>query len=99
MRPAGRVGYSDRGLRKLVYQAAEALRDYLEQAQPDLATQTEHLHPHAFRHAFGTAATEAGVPVDVVQSYLGHASPSTTAIYNKASARRRQHEIAKLLAQ
>ncbi|WP_316047753.1 tyrosine-type recombinase/integrase [Ralstonia pseudosolanacearum] len=96
---AGRVGYSDRGLRKLVYQAAEALRDYLEQAQSDLVTQTDHLHPHAFRHAFGTAETEAGVPVDVVQSYLGLASPSTTAIYNKAGARRRQQEIAKLLAQ
>ncbi|MGC5887701.1 tyrosine-type recombinase/integrase [Ralstonia pseudosolanacearum] len=96
---AGRLGYSDRGLRKLVYQAAEALRDYLEQAQPDLVVQAEHLHPHAFRHAFGTAATEAGVPVDVVQSYLGHASTSTTALYNKAGARRRQHEITKLLAQ
>jgi len=96
---AGRVGYSDRGLRKLVHQAAEGLRDYLEQTQPDLTAQARHLHPHAYRHAFGTAATEADVPVDVVQSYLGHASTSTTAIYNKAGARRRQREIAKLLAQ
>ncbi|WP_230753634.1 tyrosine-type recombinase/integrase [Ralstonia solanacearum] len=96
---AGRVGYSDRGLRKLVYQAAEGLRDYLELAQPDLTVQAQHLHPHAYRHAFGTTATEADVPVDVVQSYLGHASTSTTAIYNKAGARRRQREIAKLLAQ
>ncbi|AZU59777.1 integrase (plasmid) [Ralstonia solanacearum] len=95
---AGRVGYSDRGLRKLVDRAAAAFRAYLEQVHPDLVAQAHHLHPHAFRHAFGTAATEADVPVDVVQSYLGHASPSTTAIYNKAGARRRQREIAKLLA-
>ena len=92
--------WRDRGLCKLVYQAAGGLRDYLEHAQPDLTGQAHHLHLHlhAYRHAFGTAATEANVPVDVVQSYLGHASSSTTAIYNKAGARRRQREIAKLLA-
>ncbi|WP_455289716.1 tyrosine-type recombinase/integrase [Cupriavidus necator] len=54
------------------------------------------LHPHAFRHAFGTHATEAGVPVDVLQSYMGHATPATTALYNKAGVRRRQAEIGKL---
>ncbi len=96
---SGRAGYSDRGLRKLVGRAAAAFRAYLEQVHPELVAQAGHLHPHAFRHAFGTAATEADVPVDVVQSYLGHASPSTTALYNKAGARRRQREIAKLLAQ
>ncbi len=96
---AGRAGYSDRGLRKLVERAAEAFKAYLEQAHPELVAQSAHLHPHAYRHAFGTASAEADVPVDVVQSYLGHASPATTAIYSKAGARRRQREIAKLLAQ
>lgn len=96
---AGRAGYSDRGLRKLVERAADEFRSYLEQAHPALLAQSGHLHPHAYRHAFGTASAEADVPVDVVQSYLGHASPATTAIYNKAGARRRQREIAKLLAQ
>ncbi|WP_426400807.1 tyrosine-type recombinase/integrase (plasmid) [Ralstonia sp. R-29] len=62
-------------------------------------SRSHHLHPHAYCHAFGTPSAEADVPVDVMQSYLGHASPATTALYNKAGTRRRQHEIAKLLAQ
>ena len=41
---------------------------------------------------------EAGVPLDVRQSYLGHASPATSAIYDKAGARRRQREVAKLFS-
>ena len=96
---AGRAGYSDRGLRRLVCQAAEALRQDLERTHPELMAHTQHLHPHAFRHAFGTAATEAGVPIDVLQSYMGHASPSTSSLYNKAGAHRRQKEIAKLFGQ
>jgi integrase len=46
----------------------------------------------AFRHTFSTA----GVSTDVVQSYLGHIWPATTALNNKAGARRRQREIGKL---
>lgn len=96
---SGGTGYSDRGLRRLVCQAAETLRQNLEGTHPELMAHTRHLHPHAFRHAFGTAATEAGVPIDVLQSYMGHASPSTSSLYNKAGARRRQQEIAKLFGQ
>lgn len=47
-------------------------------------------------HAFGNHATEAGVPVDVLQSYMGHATPATMALYNKPGARRRRAEIGKL---
>ncbi|WP_412771183.1 hypothetical protein [Ralstonia solanacearum] len=50
------------------------------------------MQPHAFRHAFGTAAIEVGVRVDAMQGYLGHAS--TTAIHNKAGACRWQSEVA-----
>ncbi|AXV99226.1 integrase (plasmid) [Ralstonia solanacearum] len=92
----GRAGYSDRGLRHLVDRAGGAFRAWLGEHHAELARHALFLHPHAFRHAFGTAATEAGVPLDVVQSYLGHVSPSTTAIYNKAGARRRQQEVTKM---
>jgi len=92
----GRAGYSDRGLRHVVDQAGKAFRAWLADHDPELAQHRFFLHPHAFRHAFGTTATETGVPLDVVQSYLGHASPATTAIYSKAGARRRQREVAKL---
>lgn len=92
----GRAGYSDRGLRHLVDRAGEAFRTWLAEHHANLAEHKLFLHPHAFRHAFGTDATDASVPGDVVQSYLGHASQATTAIYNKAGARRRQGEIGKL---
>lgn len=94
----GRRGYGDRGLRNLVDEAATGFRAYLEAHRPAMLAEANVLHPHAFRHAFGTHATEAGVPVDVLQSYMGHATPATTALYNKAGARRRRAEIGKLFS-
>ena len=93
---AGRSGYSVRGLRHVVDRAGQAFRAWLVEHHAELARHKLFLHPHAFRHAFGTDATDAGVPLDVLQSYLGHASPATSSIYSKAGARRRQGEIRKL---
>jgi integrase len=36
---------------------------------------------HAFRHTFGTRAVARDMPIDVVQTILGHASLQTTSIY------------------
>lgn len=68
----------------------------------DLGASWRRRVPRVGRHAAATVvrtlvAAEADVLVDVVRSYPGHASSATTAIYNKAGARRRQREIAKLL--
>ena len=40
--------------------------------------------PHALRHAFVTAALDAGVPLRDVQEAASHADPRTTMRYDRA---------------
>nr|WP_281217555.1 tyrosine-type recombinase/integrase [Limimonas halophila] len=40
--------------------------------------------PKGLRHGFGVAAMQAGIPLNMVQKWLGHAQLSTTAIYADA---------------
>jgi site-specific recombinase XerD len=40
--------------------------------------------PRGLRHAFGVGTLQAGVPLNIVQRWLGHARISTTAIYADA---------------
>jgi site-specific recombinase XerD len=41
---------------------------------------TAWVSPHAFRHFRATQLLNEGMPLESVQAYLGHASPSTTRI-------------------
>lgn len=43
-----------------------------------------HASPRGLRHGFGVAAILAGVPITLVQKWLGHANIATTAIYTNA---------------
>ena len=56
--------------------------------------------PHAtakgFRHGFGVAAVQAGIPLNLVQRWLGHAQLSTTAIYADALGAEEQSIAARM---
>jgi integrase len=41
--------------------------------------------PKGFRHGFGVSAIQSGVPLNMVQKWLGHADLRTTAIYTCAT--------------
>ncbi|MGE0628393.1 MAG: tyrosine-type recombinase/integrase [Hyphomicrobiaceae bacterium] len=43
-----------------------------------------HASPKGLRHGFGLHAVRCGVPLNLVQRWLGHASMTTTAIYLQA---------------
>jgi integrase/recombinase XerD len=43
-----------------------------------------HVTPRGLRHSFGLHAIRSGVPLNLVQRWLGHASMNTTAIYLQA---------------
>lgn len=51
---------------------------------------------HWLRHSCGTHALEKGVPLEVVQSNLGHASLTTTTHYVTAEEQRRYREIERI---
>jgi len=46
-----------------------------------IAVKCPRLTPHSLRHTFATMATLAGVPKDVLQEWMGHASGETTEGY------------------
>ena len=41
--------------------------------------------PRGMRHGFGVGTLQAGVPLSLVQRWMGHARLSTTAIYTEVS--------------
>jgi len=53
---------------------------------------------HALRHSFVTWCAEEGVPIEVVQTIVGHASVTSTKIYLHVSAKRKAMELQKIMS-
>lgn len=62
----------------------------------DTAEKMRRASTHWLRHTLATRSVAAGVPVEVVQDLLGHASISTTSIYVHAERHRKMSEMRKL---
>lgn len=55
-----------------------------------------HATPKGLRHGYGLHAVRCGIPVNLVQRWLGHASMATTAIYLQAMGREERDIAARM---
>ena len=79
---------SSRGTRLSVRRIQSVVRDAARRAGID----HKRISPHTFRHTWATLARNAGLPLDTVQSLLGHANPRTTEIYARLALSRAREE-------
>jgi integrase/recombinase XerD len=77
-RPGGPVFLSASGRRMDRHAASRIVRRVARAAGLD-----KHISPHTLRHAFITAALDAGVPLRDVQEAASHADPRTTMRYDR----------------
>ena len=68
----------------------------INEAMQKAELQGIHASPKGLRHAFAIACLDRGIPLNMVQKWMGHASIETTAIYANAVGQEERKLAAKL---
>ncbi len=75
---------------RLFKQSRTAVTQFFKKMQKEIEIQTGiklNIHAHKFRHTFAVKAILAGVPLNVIQDWMGHSSIFITSIYLKITGR------------
>lgn len=87
-------GYAPNSLGRIIKKTLRAIAGLTEVKVDDML-KLRLTSAHGLRHTFGTMAVEREMPLDVIQSILGHASIDTTSIYIRAQEKRVAKEAEK----
>jgi len=71
---------------RLFKQSETAVQEFYKKMEKEIEVQYNvkiKIHPHKFRHTFAVKSILAGVPLNVIQEWLGHSSIFITSIYLK----------------
>jgi len=71
----------------------KAVHDMIRRYGRRLEIPEQQLHPHAFRHLFGTELAEDNVALDTRQEMMGHADPKSQNVYVHLAQRRKAQVI------
>jgi site-specific recombinase XerD len=91
------IGYAPNSIARLIKKTLKRISG-LDEINVDDMLKLRMTSAHGLRHTFGTMATEREMPLDVIQSILGHASIDTTSIYIRAQEKRVAKEAEKYYA-
>ena len=90
-----RQPYTANGIYALVDRTIKTLLKRKNYWTDEEKTALTSLSAHDFRHTCATLGVASGMPIDVMQSILGHASMTTTSIYVQSKKQRTMQEAAK----
>jgi len=75
---------------RLFKQSRTAVEEFFKKMEKEIQVQSGikiRIHAHKFRHTFAVKSILAGVPLNVIQEWLGHSSIFITSIYLKITGR------------
>jgi len=75
---------------KIFKQSRKAVSEFFKKMEKEIQIQTGiklNIHAHKFRHTFAVKSIMSGVPLNVIQDWMGHSSIFITSIYLKITGR------------